>query len=126
MATFVWLVLLPGLAQVQTVPSNAPAAVIEVIRFSWSSQLQNGSGLETGMTGAGGTGPQRPDQVNREMEIQRQQAAGNKQILDELDQKAKRDQLPTLVKGKQTAEKHTYQYTLELKNTSANKSEWKN
>jgi len=115
---FLCLIALSSSAQSQAAPSQNSQSELQVIRFSWSEYRQGNSGLDTGLPAPGSQRSQSDDRIDRQIETMRQNAPENKQAIENLDDIKRRRQRVPGSRGDRPAEKVSYKYTLEVKNTS--------
>lgn len=109
-----FLLVLSGYAQSPTSPSPPD---LQIIRFGWSKQSQ--SNLETGVSAAGAPKSPSTARADQQLETLRQHAPENKQAIEDLEERKRQSQRPTSPQNKRAPEPARYQYTLEVKNTSA-------
>jgi hypothetical protein len=117
---FSCLVGLLGVVFAQNSAANQAGPELQIIRYGWSHFQPGSQGLETGVSAASSPKSPRSTSNERQLEVLRQNAPENKEVIAVLEDQQRQQQLPRakVYSNQNPTRDSRYKYTLELKNTA--------
>ena len=116
------ILLLMSLSILPTRAQTPAAPELQIIRFSWKQYQPDRLGMETGMAKAGDRNAPPPTRDDARLEVLRSQSAENsKQVIAEMENQKQQRQIQEKAQihtDTKPAPGSSYQYSLEVKNTS--------